>query len=502
MVAKLVTIGDSLTQGFQSAAIRRTEASYPAMLAPLLGATPFRQPDFSGGGVGGPLVDLELLLRRLSDACGGKLDLLEIPKALLTVRSFMDSVEDYWERKEGTAASATGPLHHNLAVWGFELLDALTLSDAVCRAQITPPLDNFLNQIPEFGMYRTARRTLNPQKLKDFESFCQLDAAQRLAAEEGGIETLMVALGANNVLGVCTQMALRWSEPSDLQKLSHDRQCTIWRPEHFAALYGRLVTQIAALGARHTFLATVPHVTVPPVTRGVSPIARVEGKAELSDGYYEYYTRFWIWDRDFDPYVHPHFTRADAREIDATIDAYNATIRAAAAAHGFHVVDLCAVLDTLAFRRLRGHPRYSFPAGLIGALRQNPATRHRVRPDGTVLLDTRFLRLPSTPPAEGAPSEHWQHAYQGGLFGLDGAHPTTIGYGIIAHETLRAMQQAGVAGAEPDRLPWPEIVAKDTLVQNPPAILSSLQATANFLFGSLGLDKLVEQLAGFGTEKI
>src|SRR5262249_42411146 len=163
------------------------------------------------------------------------------------------------EREGGTAASATGPLHHNLAVWGFEVLDALTLSDAVCRAHIAPPKDDFLNQIPEFGMYRTPRRTLNPGKLKDFESFCQTDAAERVAAEGGGLENLLVALGANNALGVCTQLGLRWSEASDLDKLAQARSCTIWRPEHFATLYGRLAPKIAAVGAGRTFVTTVPH---------------------------------------------------------------------------------------------------------------------------------------------------------------------------------------------------------------------------------------------------
>ena len=45
----------------------------------------------------------------------------------------------------------------------------------------------------------------------------------------------------------------------------------------------------------------------------------------------------------------------------------------------------------------------------------------------------------------------------GGLFALDGVHPTTIGYGIIAQEVIRIMDDAGVtftgpgAGGRPGR---------------------------------------------------
>jgi hypothetical protein len=55
----------------------------------------------------------------------------------------------------------------------------------------------------------------------------------------------------------------------------------------------------------------------------------------------------------------------------------------------------------------------------------------------------------------------------GGLVSLDGVHPTAIGQGIIAHEFLKVMKEASVPGADPDKLPWPAIVASDTLYQDP-----------------------------------
>jgi hypothetical protein len=499
MVAKLVTVGDSLTQGFQHLAIRRPEWSYPAMLARALGAE-FRQADFSGGGHGGPLTDLELLFQEISRRAGAKLSWWEWPEAGLTVQTFMDVVEDYWERGAGTRSSRTGPLHHNLAVWGFEVLDALTLSDGVCLRNTHPPRSDALNQIPEFGMYRTARRVFNPHQLPDLEELPQLDLAQRIARDEGPIENLIVALGANNVLGTCARLKLNWSQSADIRKLGHQRSCTIWEPAHFRSIYAALAGKIAAVPAQRKFVATVPHVTVAPVTRGVSPRAKARGSDPLFDKYYEYYTRFWLWDADFNPDVHDHLTREDAARIDRVIDEYNEVIVEAAVANGFHVIDLCALLDSLAFRRNRGRPSYRFPEGLKRALAGNAATAQRVRPDGTVLLDTRYLRVPLEDPAADAASEKWQEAYRGGLFGLDGAHPTTIGYGVIAYEVLKVMQQAGTPGADPDQLAWPDIVAADSLVTSPPAVLSSLEQTLGFLFGKLSLDKAVEKLAGYGAE--
>ncbi|MBR7678939.1 hypothetical protein KDA82_39565, partial [Streptomyces daliensis] len=48
---RLVTIGDSLTQGFQSGAVFLTDLSYPALIARELGcADTFRCPSYNGRG--------------------------------------------------------------------------------------------------------------------------------------------------------------------------------------------------------------------------------------------------------------------------------------------------------------------------------------------------------------------------------------------------------------------------------------------------------------------
>ena len=498
MTIRLVSIGDSLTQGFQHGAIRRCEWSYPAMVARAIGAD-YVVPNFNPG-PGGPIVDIEELTKRVSKIAGKRINLLEAPAVGVAALSYLSELEDYWERGPGTRAPEGGPLdHHGLAVWGFEVLDALTLSDAVCLRNTPKATDQnwFQNQVIEFAMYRTARRVLNPNRILGLAELTQVQRAKKLAEEQGGIENLVLALGANNALGTCTQLALRWSQSADYRKLAHQRTCTIWEPEHFRTIYDRLVAETKQIGAKNVFVLNVPHVTIPPVTRGVSPHS---GEPD-ADGYYEYYTRFWIWDKDFDPDRHDCIRREDARTIDATIDEYNAHIAKVARDNGWHLVDMCALLDGLAFRRNAGKPPFQFPAELVRALRDNAATAERVRPDGTILLDSRFFAVPDKPPAADQPADVWQKLYRGGLFGLDGVHPTTVGYGLVADRLLAVMRAAGVSmqGA-PGELSWPDIVAADTLLTKPPAVLADLQGWAGVLFSRSPLIKAIGQLSGYGSQ--
>ena len=78
---RLVVIGDSLSQGFQSGAIFNTDLSYPAIIAHQLGRLDqFRFPHY--GGPGGLPLNIELLLRTLEERFGPRLDLWEVPLAL------------------------------------------------------------------------------------------------------------------------------------------------------------------------------------------------------------------------------------------------------------------------------------------------------------------------------------------------------------------------------------------------------------------------------------
>jgi len=461
---RLVAIGDSLTQGFMSGAIHRADISFPSMVGRALGGDePFRVPDFFGAG--GLPINLELVTRSLSDRFGSRINAFELPFALHTALSILEETEDYWERRRGAQAVPGAITPHNLAVWGFELADAFTLTPRLCDAAIPAPTDDLLPSLPEQALYRTARRVMNPSRNPDGQDLTQIGAARRLAAE-GGIENLFVFLGANNCLGTVAALSIQWSEEQDLTRLRPERTANLYRPEHFSRLFTSMASQLTTLAAERVFVATIPHVTIPPVSRGTPADSRD------ADGYYDYYTRPWIWDDDFDPRLHPHLTRSQAREIDATIDDYNDTIGKIADQQGWIVVDTAALLRDLAFRRSGGQVAYRFPDGLKAALGDDPDTQHLVR-DGVVTLDTRYLGS-----TDG-------RLHQGGLFSLDGIHPTTLGYGLIADLLLQAMVDGGVQveHRSPD---WQAIVAADLLVRRPPVMLESLRESLTF-FDRCGL---------------
>ena len=57
------------------------------------------------------------------------------------------------------------------------------------------------------------------------------------------------------------------------------------------------------------------------------------------------------------------------------------------------------------------------------------------------------------------------------MIALDGVHPTTVGYGLVAQEVVRIMRSAGVSDAVD--VDFEKLVGRDTLVSDPPATLTA-----------------------------
>ncbi|WP_346158735.1 hypothetical protein [Streptomyces roseiscleroticus] len=465
---RLVAIGDSLTQGFQSAAIFHTDLSFPAIVAHELGwADRFRYPRYDG--YGGLPLNLELLLRDLQARFGKKVDWWETPSALFRARRFMDRVEDHWERGPGTSTVRTRAVNHNLAVFGWDLRDALDKSADVCRERISVPSDDLVNQVVQNAGERAALRVL-PTEPVEAGAWTQLDAAQRLGEETGGtdpehgIETLIVFLGPNNALQCVTELRVVWSEEG-YDDLDRKGAFTVWRPEHFADELGLVADRVRGIKARHVVWCTVPHVTIVPLARGIG------AKIEPGSAYFPYYTRPWTADRDFDPHQDPCITGDEARAVDHAIDAYNEAItdqvrQARQAGKDWYLLDTAGLLDRLASRRFLEDPAarpewwqpYPLPPQLQ-ALTPVPNT-HYLATDGERRTD-------------------------GGLFSVDGVHPTTVGYGILAQETVNVMRRAGVEFRRPDGetvrqdpvlVDFDRLVRRDTLINHPPGNLTSTLA--------------------------
>jgi hypothetical protein len=467
---RLVVIGDSLSHGFQSGAIFNTDISYPAIIAYELGWPDFRYPRYPG--VGGLPLNVEYLLRDLEHRYGTSLSFWEVPLALFRARGFMDEVEDYWERGAGVTVPALATRNHALAVYGWDLRDALSKSAESCGKTIHRPNDDVLNQIVENNGERAALRVYpnNPSE-PGWAKETLFDAAVALGEEKDdgtdcGIETLIVFLGANNALKSVTNLDVTWSQDPGFQNMSEKNKYTVWQPAHFKTELAEVVEAVKNIKARHVILCTVPHVTVAPIARGIG------GKLEPGSRYFPYYTRPWIDDDEFDKDQDPHLTAAEARAVDYAIDEYNDAIEivvreartgsAADPARDWYLMDIAGFLDRLAARRyitdVNARPtwwtQYPLPTR-VGALRPTPDSRFTVG-DG-----------------------HGGRG-QGGLFSLDGVHPTTVGYGIVAQEMINIMRLAGVEfrtpqGAvrpDPVTVDFDRLIRRDTLVRTPPQILS------------------------------
>jgi hypothetical protein len=440
---QLVTIGDSLTMGFQHGAVFRTDRSWPALAARAMGIDGFRYPRFEPpDGPGGLPLDLERLARALADRPG--------PNPLFA-RSYLDAIEDYWERGAGRLApDRDGPINHNLAVYGWDLRDALSLDADTLETRIIAPRDQFLNlsTVVENDNDRAGMRVLNSARGVDGRPLSSVGAAQELGRE--GIENLVVMLGANNALTTVTDLDVVWSAAGYDQLVLKD-PFTVWTPEHFRAELEELVAELRLVGARRVVLATVPHVTIAPIARGVGERERPDSR------YFPFYSRPWIGDHQFDPRVDPHITGAEARAVDAAIDLYNEAIAGAiqdARRDGLDwlVFDVSSLLDRFANRRYMGAAAAARPEWWTEY--QLPDALDELEPG----LDTRFFRADRT------------GRTHGGVFGLDGVHPTTVTYGVVAEELLRLLDDAGAfADGRHPRIDFEEVLGLDTLVSDPPS---------------------------------
>lgn len=466
---RLVSVGDSLTQGFASGAVFQTDLSYSAIIAHELGWDGLRYPRYAGAG-GLPL-NIELLLRELERSFGANLDWWELPLALFRARQFMDQVEDYWERGPGAQPPALTATNHVLGMYGWRLRDVLIRTTERYTAEIGQPSDDLLQQTVQNHSARAALRVL-PRITEEDRRRTALDAAEALGHEtlraaelgedpEHGIETLVVFLGANNVLGAVTQLRVVWSGPG-FDDPDRNGDFTVWRPSHFIADLDLVAAKVRQVRARHVIWCTVPHVTIAPITHGVG------GKMHPGSRYFSYYTRPWISDRAFNPGRDPAITGDEARAVDSAVDQYNDAITATVAAarragRDWYLLDIAGVLDRLAVRRYLDDPParpdwwqpYPLPPELA-ALRPVP--------------DSRFLT------ADGA------GRLTGGLFSLDGVHPTTVGYGILAQEIIDVMVRAGVQFNQPNaptprptpvRIDFSRLIRRDTLLTRPPANITS-----------------------------
>lgn len=469
---RLVVLGDSLTHGYQSNAIFNTDLSWPAMIATELGwYDTFLHPQYRR--FGGLPLNLEYLLRELEARYGPTIDWWELGSALFFVHNLLDQVREYWEQGAGSQVPEAPGIMHNLAVSGYDIRDLIARTADTERARMKPAPGSGVHLLAENAGPLMSLYVLS--SARDGASGDGLTPMRAAAAlgNDGGIETLIIFIGANNALGALIDLKVRWSGPG-YDTLEGKGAFNVWRPTDFISELDALVAETKDVNAQHVIWATVPHVTIAPIARGVGT------KVRSGSRYFPYYTRPWVEDAQFDASVDPFITANQARAIDSAIDQYNdaitETVRAARQEGlDWLLIDTCGLMDRVAARRyimdVSARPPwwtpYRFPPA-VAALSPPPDSRYFASgPDGRTA---------------------------GGIFTLDGVHPTTTAYGILAQEFINVMAGAGVVfygqngvpRVPPIQIDFDSVLARDTLINDPPkSVTSDLKAIgwADEIFG-------------------
>ena len=457
---KLFTIGESICQGFMSAAGARTDLAFSTLIAEALGVGDYRYPIWPKGGL--PL-NIETLLRRIQEAVGPEVEGLEWLQVVGEVGTFLDEVEDYYER-EGGKPSAPDPsghdFFHNAAVFGFDVADAWMIDGDLCRREIAAEASFFFDDgifaMPSASGYRAALTVLMPSRQAAFYGRSALGWMEHLHTSEG-VENLILWLGSNNALATVVDLEIvATDDPGSNYRpdMPHkDRVAfNLWSPDHFEHDYRELMDNVHRVMTGsgndwHAFVGSVPAVTIAPLAKGVGA-ERIEpdpfGILPTAK-YFEYYTYF-LFDEDVARnHTDLRITFEEAYRVDSYIAEYNRIIdtvlaekNALLGVERYHLVDINRALLTAAYKRNDEEPTYSFPDGIIN------------RP---YMVDTRFYHA----------SEQGE-LREGGLFSLDGVHPSAIGQGLIAHEFMAKMNEVRGLNLAVD---WDAVYQSDDLYSDP-----------------------------------
>lgn len=496
MSVKLFTIGDSISQGFMSGAAARTDLAYSTIIANELGINNYNFPEWPKDGL--PF-NLETIFRRLQKRLGEDISgIFEWPIAINIINYYLDEIEDYYERGEGSLGKSVGSKpFHNVSVRGFDLSNSWQVKPSTCREIISQSKsngDNFFGMVNE-SFLRTAHKVLQSGSPKN-KDFSQLDWLNHHHQTEG-VENVILWLGANNALGTVLDLKINQTSQdgtafkNGIESLSYktrtDKKWNLWHPGDFRIEYDFMMDKVISMLENNphnadykVFIATIPLVTVCPLIKSVEKYGRNEltvkewevdpnnpcpmNLSQLSEprehdlSYGKYYPYF-IFEDNFDITLN-HLNQQEVYHIDNFIRKYNRIIQEAVAKANerigkprFYLVDIATEFNKMALKRNNYNPIYEFPEYFSNCFPK---------------IDTRYY---------GVTREGVKKA--GGLFSLDGVHPTAIGQGLIAFEFLKVMKKAGTYKGNPDKLDWKKIFDSDDLYNKPIKLLGEIYDNPN-----------------------
>lgn len=412
-------------------------------------------------------VDLETILRHLQEKVGREINIIEWPSAIRQINAVLDKWEQYFERGEGKVGNSLGvPFDnfHNIAVEGMKIADAWMVTPELCARKLKEDQnvkDDNIFQSASLPFYRNAYRVLNSNANPIHEDKSPLKWLEHLS-HNGGVENLILWLGSNNALGAVVDLDPRQTPGDGISIFNatseERRRWNLWHPVDFEIEYRLLIQKtLNAIGQNsgiscNIFVGTIPLVTIAPITKGIGEARLIpdpSGRTNRIFRYYQDYTYFML-DPEFAqknrkfilPFKHALF-------IDQSIIKYNELITTIISEANeeinsdrirFHIVPISDCLTDMAWKRNSGSPVYKLPEEL--AWLYPP-------------IDSKFYDI----------DENGKRV-AGGLFGLDGIHPSVIGQGIIASEFLKAMKLAGCASPDCE-IDWQQVILEDSLHQRP-----------------------------------
>ncbi|MGE5341283.1 MAG: hypothetical protein ACM3SY_07350 [Candidatus Omnitrophota bacterium] len=475
---KLFTIGDSISQGFMSGAAARTDLCYSTILARSMGLIPgpradsgidYYYPEWKKGGIP---INVEHIMRRLHRRYGADIRGIDWVTILHHINQVIDQSEDYYEREGGSATSkyhGNVPYFHNVSCFSFNIGDSWKVTPDLCREHIdqcSQTDDDGWLSCANAACYRSALKILDPNLNGNFS---QLDWLTHHAESEG-VENLILWLGSNNA--VRTILKLKIVEtPNNPNRRPHQvdhLECckhgwNLWHPDDFKEEYREFINRVHETMVHrnrakewNVFIGTIPYATVAPILKGIGPKFSFGRKGT----YFKFYT--------FVPFSESYALKRKlilpfhrAMYIDDCIREYNRIIKQLVdekneqltkdsgdsnGQNHYHIVDLCAAFSRIDWKRNNEKPVYRFPR-YFSTIHPNVNTEfYHIGKDGRM--------------------DH------GGIFGLDGLHPTAIGQGLIAGEFQKVMKKAGVHFQS--ALDWKKIFESDDLYQHPLPVMQDL----------------------------